>query len=119
MRLWQTCLPYPLPACEHHIHGSKPLCVGTALTPKCLSKCSVATYSTSYKKDKHYGRSAYSVSSDMAQIQMEIMTNGPVEAGAHSSHWLSLPFKSNFYLFPVDRRLYERAKLHLLLCAPL
>lgn len=33
----------------------------------------------SYSDDKHFGRSAYSVGSDVSEIQKEIMTNGPVE----------------------------------------
>jgi cathepsin B len=33
----------------------------------------------SYKDDKHYGDSVYSIRSDEKQIQNEIFTNGPVE----------------------------------------
>ena len=33
----------------------------------------------SYQKDKHYGTRSYSISSDVEQIQTEIMNNGPVE----------------------------------------
>lgn len=37
-------------------------------------------YNTPYKKDRHFGKKAYSISSNVQQIQKEIMTNGPVEA---------------------------------------
>ena len=36
-------------------------------------------YNVSYEDDKRYGESSYTVSSEMEQIQKEIMTNGPVE----------------------------------------
>lgn len=36
-------------------------------------------YNVSYSDDKHFGRSAYSISNDVSEIQKEIMTNGPVE----------------------------------------
>jgi hypothetical protein len=33
-----------------------------------------------FEKDKTYGTRSYSVKRDVKQIQMELMTNGPVEA---------------------------------------
>ena len=76
-----TCQPYPLPSCEHHINGSRPACPSKiAHTPKCVRACH-AGYPTAYDRDLHYGASAYSVGSDVARIQTEIMTNGPVEGG--------------------------------------
>ena len=33
-----------------------------------------------YDKDKTFGSKSYSVKRDVKQIQMELMTNGPVEA---------------------------------------
>ncbi|GAB6019817.1 hypothetical protein CHUAL_001358 [Chamberlinius hualienensis] len=47
-------------------------------TPSCKTYC-IKGYSQSYKDDKYYGEKSYSVDSDVAQIQTEIMTNGPVD----------------------------------------
>lgn len=75
-----TCQPYPLPSCEHHINGSRPACPSKiARTPRCVHTCH-AGYTTAYDEDKHYGATSYSIRRDVANIQTEIMTNGPVEA---------------------------------------
>ena len=39
-----------------------------------------AGYNSTYTGDKHYGVSAYAISSSVEQIQTEIMKHGPVEA---------------------------------------
>jgi len=73
------CRPYPFPQCEHHINGSKPACPEkTEPTPKCEKQCQ-SGYEITYEKDKHFGAKAYSISHDLASIQKEIMTKGPVE----------------------------------------
>lgn len=73
------CQPYKIPACDHHVPGKLKPCSKEILpTPKCVHKCE-AGYNISYSDDKHYGASAYSVSSEVEQIQKEIMDNGPVE----------------------------------------
>lgn len=48
-------------------------------TPSCVHVCEKG-YNNTYKKDKHFGASAYTISSDVQQIQAEILKNGPVEA---------------------------------------
>ena len=53
-------------------------------------------YNVSYKKDKYRGKNAYNVMSDEANIQTEIMTNGPVEA-AFSVYSDFLLYKSGVY----------------------
>uniref|UniRef100_A0A8C5A8E3 Cathepsin B n=1 Tax=Gadus morhua TaxID=8049 RepID=A0A8C5A8E3_GADMO len=73
------CRPYTIAPCEHHVNGSRPPCTGEeGKTPKCAKKCEPG-YTPSYKQDKHFGKSSYSVSSDVAEIQAEIYQNGPVE----------------------------------------
>lgn len=72
------CQPYEIAPCEHHVPGSRPNCTN-GKTPKCVKQCE-ASYSTPYKEDLHFGSSSYSISSNMEQIQTEIMKNGPVEA---------------------------------------
>ncbi|KAJ3662909.1 hypothetical protein Zmor_007225 [Zophobas morio] len=46
-------------------------------TPACSASCR-SGYSKSYSADKHYGSDDYVVSSDIDQIQYEVMTNGPL-----------------------------------------
>ncbi|XP_071439851.1 cathepsin B [Hetaerina americana] len=74
----QGCKPYEFKPCEHHVNGSRIPCKGEGQTPKCLRTCQ-ENYNIPYEKDLHYGLKAYSVSSQVKQIQKEIMTNGPVE----------------------------------------
>ena len=76
----QGCRPYEIPPCEHHINGSRPACDGEGgKTPKCVKQCE-GGYPVPYTKDKLRGKKAYSISSEVKQIQKEIMTYGPVEA---------------------------------------
>jgi len=76
----EGCYPYQIPACDHHVKGKYPPCGQNEVpTPPCVKKCETG-YNLTYPTDKHFGASAYAVSSNVAQIQTEIMTNGPVEA---------------------------------------
>lgn len=73
------CQPYAIPACDHHVPHSKNPCNGSLPTPKCEKVCEKG-YNITYKKDKHYGVTSYSINNDQNEIMREIMTNGPVEA---------------------------------------
>ena len=53
-------------------------------------------YSIPYNKDKHYGKTAYSVRPEEKQIATEIYTNGPVEA-AFTVFADFLTYKSGVY----------------------
>ena len=78
----EGCQPYTLPKCNHHEPGPYKNCSKKSLTshtPSCNKSC-ISGYDKSYHSDKHYGKSSYSISSDVSSIQTEIMTNGPVEA---------------------------------------
>jgi len=71
------CRPYEIPTCSVN-----PPCLDFDETPACRESCQ-KKYPVTYSEDKHYGESAYRVSNELGgvdQIQMEIMTNGPVEA---------------------------------------
>jgi len=72
------CAPYSLPECDHHIkNGTRPPCPGQEYpTPDCPTTCSNGA---DFMSSKHYGATAYSIDSAVADIQTEIMTNGPVE----------------------------------------
>lgn len=75
-----TCQPYTLEACEHHVPGDRPPCTEGGGTPKCSHQC-IPDYTTkAYKDDKVHGHKAYSVPNDVEKIQQEIMHYGPVEA---------------------------------------
>jgi len=74
----QGCQPYEIPPCEHHVPGSRPNCSAGA-TPHCAKRC-VSSYSIPYSRDLSYGSKSYSIGRDAAQIQTEIMKNGPVGA---------------------------------------
>uniref|UniRef100_A0A1A8SJW6 Cathepsin B n=1 Tax=Nothobranchius rachovii TaxID=451742 RepID=A0A1A8SJW6_9TELE len=90
------CRPYTIAPCEHHVNGSRPPCTGEGGdTPECVSTCEPG-YTPSYKKDKHYGKTAYSVPSEEMEIQSEIYKNGPVE-GAFTVFEDFLLYKSGVY----------------------
>nr|AKZ42344.1 cathepsin B preproprotein [Castor fiber] len=89
------CRPYSIPPCEHHVNGSRPQCTGEGDTPKCSKTCEPG-YSPSYKEDKHFGYTSYSVSSDEKEIMAEIYKNGPVE-GAFTVFSDFLMYKSGVY----------------------
>lgn len=74
----EYCLPYTFAPCNHHVDGKYPNCSSTKPTPKCTKTC-ISSYGTNYTQDKHHGASAYSIANNVAKIQTEIMTNGPVE----------------------------------------
>ncbi|VTJ90840.1 Hypothetical predicted protein [Marmota monax] len=89
------CRSYSIPPCEHHVNGSRPQCTGEGDTPRCSKSCEPG-YAPSYKEDKHYGYSSYSVSSNEKEIMAEIYKNGPVE-GAFTVFSDFLTYKSGVY----------------------
>jgi cathepsin B len=83
---YSWCSSYPLPICDHHVNGTYTNCAllnggNEYNTPACPTKCdSQSTYGKAFGSDIHQFATSYSVGSQVAQIQTEIMTNGPVEA---------------------------------------
>lgn len=75
----EGCQPYSIAPCEHHVPGPRPKCTEGSGTPSCENTCEKG-YNVSFSKDKHYGKTTYSVSSEEEQIRQEIYKNGPVEA---------------------------------------
>nr|ACO14731.1 Cathepsin B precursor [Caligus clemensi] len=90
------CQPYLIEPCEHHVNGTRKPCAEGGRTPKCHKTCDNKNYPISYEKDLSFGRSSYSIRSDPKQIQMDIMTNGPVEA-AFSVYSDFMSYKSGVY----------------------
>jgi len=89
----QGCFPYEVAACDHHVVGKLPPCGDVGATPQCNKTCQNGAVWT---QDKHFGASAYSVPSDVASIQTEIMTHGPVE-GAFTVYEDFVSYKSGVY----------------------
>lgn len=75
----QWCYPYAFAPCDHHVSGKYGPCGASKSTPKCDKQC-VPGYPKLYADDKLYADSVYSVPSQVAKIQTEILTHGPVEA---------------------------------------
>lgn len=74
----QGCRPYEIAPCEHHVNGTRGPCEGDGKTPKCVKQCE-SNYDKSYKSDKHFGKSSYSIARNVDHIRQEIYENGPVE----------------------------------------
>lgn len=66
----EACYPYAMGTCHHPGCSDWP-------TPACNQTCANGAV---FRTDKHFAATAYSVPSNMAAIQTEIMTHGPVEA---------------------------------------
>merc|ERR1711865_383869 len=76
----ETCLPYSLAPCAHHVPATTkyPACPsGEYPSPRCTGKCSESGYSTSKADDKFKASDAYSVEG-VANIQTELMNHGPL-----------------------------------------
>jgi len=92
----EGCYPYQVAACDHHVKGKYPPCGQNEVpTPPCMRKCETG-YNNTWTGDKHFGATAYAVSSSVSQIQTEIMTNGPVEA-AFTVYMDFVTYKSGVY----------------------
>ncbi|XP_024086099.1 cathepsin B-like [Cimex lectularius] len=76
------CQPYEVPECDHYTKGKRPDCATLPdfQTPPCQMTCLNSEYKTNLKNDRHKMKTIYSVSSDVKEIQKELMTNGPVSS---------------------------------------
>jgi len=79
-KLHEGCSPYPFAECEHHIDKTTyPKCPKDIYkTPACQKSCQTSYKDKSYTNDKTYGKSAVFFNQDIAGIQNELLTNGPV-----------------------------------------
>jgi len=87
------CSPYTLAPCDHHVNGSLPPCGDIADTPVCNTTCGNGDV---WNGDIHQGATDYVISDNATATQIEIMTNGPVEA-AFTVYEDFLPYKSGVY----------------------
>jgi len=91
----ETCAPYSLPSCDHHLPNSPNPCPRDEYpTPDCPTRCEDGS---SMKSSKHYASNVYAVSGE-ADIQQEIFKNGPVEV-AFSVYEDFLTYKSGVYSY--------------------
>jgi len=67
------CSPYTIPTCP----PAQQPCLNFVTTPACKKACINGSV---WANDLHHAKTVYAVSSEVSQIQTEIMTNGPVEA---------------------------------------
>ncbi|KAA3673832.1 cathepsin B [Paragonimus westermani] len=76
----EGCKSYPFPRCTHYGEGKYKKCPTKRYpTPICINLCDSDVID--FEKDKTRANSSYNVPANEKQIMMEIMTNGPVEAG--------------------------------------
>jgi len=71
---YQWCQPYFLPSCGLSCPSTE------AVAPACSKSCNANYTGQPYSSNLYFGQSAYAVANNVAAIQTEIMTNGPVEA---------------------------------------
>jgi len=83
----EECYPYAMGTCQHPGCSEWP-------TPKCNKTCA---NSAKFEDDKRHAASAYSIGRDVAKIQTEIMTNGPVE-GTFTVYVDFNTYKSGVYI---------------------
>jgi cathepsin B len=78
------CLAYPFPLCNHHDNGTHGTCAPQPYNaPTCFWSCDRNTTSkVSYDKSQasHTFKTSYKVDANVAAIQMEILSHGPVQA---------------------------------------
>eukprot|EP00483_Globobulimina_turgida_P006960 UN06974 len=76
-----TCEPYSLPPCAHHVTNASytPCPTSEYHTPKCTSKCTNTGYAKTWSADKHYAAKSYSLRSVAANMQ-DLVTYGSVTA---------------------------------------
>ena len=90
----ETCQPYFLPECDHHVKGSHGDCPATVSTPDCEDKCQDG-YPVSLEDDKSYGVDSYSVRGE-ENIMKEIYEKGSVE-GSFTVYNDFLTYKEGVY----------------------
>ena len=90
----ETCQPYFLPPCDHHIEGSHGACPETVDTPKCKEDCSDGN-NKEYKSELSYGSNYYTISGE-ENIMQEIYENGSVE-GSFKVYEDFVTYKSGVY----------------------
>lgn len=76
-----TCLPYSLAPCAHHVPATAayPECPSSEYRLTCHGTCSESNYSGSFKSDKLRAATSYSIRTE-EQIMTDLVSNGPTYA---------------------------------------
>jgi cathepsin B len=91
----QTCAPYTLPPCEHHVPGSRPTCKeGEYKTPACPRTCK---NSASFSGDKHYFQNGYSLPTVQSMME-DVYQHGSIQV-AFTVYQDFLTYKSGVYVW--------------------
>ncbi|XP_074038903.1 cathepsin B isoform X2 [Leptinotarsa decemlineata] len=102
------CKAYSLSPCGHHAPEKIPECPENDYdTPECMEQCDPQS-PLDYESDKSYGQESYTVSSEVTQIQLEIMRNGPI-VGTFDVYEDFLSYKSGVYQHVVGKALAGHA----------
>lgn len=89
------CSSYAFAPCDHHTTGKYGPCGPSKPTPKCVKTCSTDSGRT-YSSDLWTASDVYSLPSNVAKIQTELMTNGPIEV-AFTVYEDFLTYKTGVY----------------------
>lgn len=89
-----SCYPYFLPHCDHHVQGKYGPCPATTKAPSCANKCQ-EEYSKEWSEDKVYGSEAYSLSGEKRMMQ-ELYERGSM-AGSFTVYEDFPTYKSGVY----------------------
>lgn len=90
----ETCFPYFLPKCDHHVKGKYGPCPATTDEPECPEKCQ-SGYPKDWDDDKTFGKEAYTVSGEK-DIMQELYENGSLE-GSFTVYEDFMTYKSGVY----------------------
>ena len=100
-----TCEPYSLKPCAHHVTNASytPCPTKEYPTPKCKSECSNSGYSKSWTDDKHYAAKAYSLRTVNSMMQ-DLYEFGSITA-AFTVYEDFLSYKSGVYVHKTGQAL--------------
>ncbi|XP_014244687.1 cathepsin B-like [Cimex lectularius] len=104
------CQPYQVPECDHYTKGTRPDCATLPEfeTDECQKTCLNSEYKTDFKNDRHKLKTIFSLSTDVKEIQKELMTNGPL--GASIKIYSDFPYyKSGVYQHTSGKLLSDHA----------
>lgn len=92
-----TCWPYELKMCSHHVKSAYPPCPAEVSTPSCKSSCVNTGYATAFSDDEHSGNGGKSYSlGSIDEIKQSLFTKGPV-TGAFTVYSDFPAYKSGVY----------------------
>jgi len=74
----ETCSPYLVEPCEHHVEGKRPKCGDIVPTPKCSNTCS--NEQVDFESSKSFGKIAFRSGNSVGEIKTELIKRGPMTA---------------------------------------